>query len=110
MGGGTILILILNNFLNYNLYISQAANLVFFVPTSISAIIINSKQKLIDFKLSIKVILSGIPGVFIGICIMKNIDETFLKKCFAVFLILIAIYEIYTVIKEYRISKKRNNK
>ena len=46
MGGGTILILILSLFMGVDQHIAQATNLVFFVPTAITAVIvsINSKQ------------------------------------------------------------------
>ena len=50
MGGGTILILVLSNFLGIEQHIAQATNLVFFIPTAISAIIINFRQKLINLK------------------------------------------------------------
>lgn len=50
MGGGTILILCLSMFMGVEQHIAQATNLVFFIPTSIVAIITNIKQKYIDFK------------------------------------------------------------
>ena len=60
MGGGTILILILSVFLNIDQHVAQATNIVFFIPTSIAAIIVNIKQKIIDYKLGFVVIISGI--------------------------------------------------
>ena len=45
MGGGTILILCLSFFIGMNQHEAQASNLVFFIPTSIVAIIVNIKQK-----------------------------------------------------------------
>ena len=50
MGGGTILILLLSLFMGVEQHVAQATNLVFFIPTSIVAIITNIKQKYIDFK------------------------------------------------------------
>ena len=50
MGGGTILILILSVFIGVEQHIAQATNLVFFVPTSITAIITTLKEKLINWK------------------------------------------------------------
>ena len=41
MGGGTILILLLGIFTNLNQHIIQGSNLIFFIPTSIVAIIMN---------------------------------------------------------------------
>ena len=51
MGGGTILIFLLTNMLGVEQHIAQATNLVFFIPTSIIAIIINIKDQNVDLKL-----------------------------------------------------------
>lgn len=109
MGGGTILILVLSNFLGIEQHIAQATNLVFFIPTAISAIIINLKQKLINLKLSLIIILSGVIGTLIGSEIAISLNATNLKKYFGIFLLLISINEIYCLIKEYILSKKTHN-
>lgn len=106
MGGGTILILLLSLFMNLEQHIAQATNLVFFVPTALSAIIINVKQKNIDYKLAITVIVFGIIGAVIGAIISESISSNNLRKYFAIFILLIAFYEIYKLYKEYRIGKK----
>ena len=54
MGGGTILILVLSFFMNVSQHKAQATNLVFFIPTSIAAIIGNINQKLINWKVRYK--------------------------------------------------------
>lgn len=89
---------------------AQATNLIFFIPTSISAIITTWKDKLIDFKLGIPIIFFGIIGAIIGTKISVSMNVEILKKCFGIFLGLIAIYEIYSLIKEYKISNNANNK
>ena len=109
MGGGTILILVLSNFLGIEQHVAQATNLVFFIPTAISAIIINLKQKLINLKLSLIIILSGVIGTIIGSEIAISLNATNLKKYFGIFLLLISINEIYCLIKEYILSKKTHN-
>lgn len=106
MGGGTILILLLSLFMNLEQHIAQATNLVFFVPTALSAIIINAKQKNIDYKLAMTVIVFGIIGAVIGTIISESISSNNLRKYFAIFILLIAFYEIYKLYKEYRIRKK----
>lgn len=89
---------------------AQATNLIFFIPTSISAIITTWKDKLIDFKLGIPIIFFGIIGAIIGAKISVSMNVDILKKCFGVFLVLIAVYEIYSLIKEYKTNKNVNNK
>ena len=89
---------------------AQATNLIFFIPTSISAIITTWKDKLIDFKVGIPIIFFGIIGAIIGAKISVNMNVDILKKCFGIFLGLIAMYEIYSLIKKYKTSKNVNNK
>ena len=111
MGGGTILILALGVFLGISQHIAQATNLVFYIPTSIVAIIYNIAKKNIDFKLSLPIIIFGIIGAIIGATISMNIDAGSLRKYFGFFLLIIAGNEIYSLVKEYIISsKKADNK
>ena len=56
MGGGTILILLLTLINGVDQHKAQATNLIFFIPTSISSIIMNLKKKMINLKLSIIII------------------------------------------------------
>jgi len=108
MGGGTILILLLS-FLGIEQHIAQASNLIFFIPTSIIAIYINMKNKNIDIKLAVIIIICGIIGAITGASIAVKIDVNLLRKCFGIFLAIIAIHEIYTIIKEYIKNKNTHN-
>lgn len=110
MGGGTILILLLSILANLDQHSSQAINLVFFIVTTISAIIFNIKGKLIDFKLGFQIIAYGIIGAAIGSKIAMNINSENLRKYFGFFLAIIAIYEIYSLAKEYIKDRNRDNK
>ena len=113
MGGGTILIFLLSFLLGIEQHIAQATNLIFFIPTSIVAIIVNLKNKNIDIKLAILISVFGILGAIIGANISVNIDVSILRKCFGIFLAIIAINEIYSIvkiyIKPYKNSKNRKN-
>lgn len=106
MGGGTILILLLSVLANLDQHSSQAINLVFFILTTISAIIVNIKGKFIDFKLGFKIILYGIIGAVLGSKLAMTINSENLRKYFGFFLAIIAIYEIYSMTKEYIKNKK----
>ena len=109
MGGGTILIFLLMYVIGVDQHIAQATNLVFFIPTSIIAIIINLKNKNIALKSAVLVSVFGILGAIIGANISIKIDVNILRKCFGIFLTITAIHEIYTIIKLYKINKIRNN-
>ena len=110
MGGGTILILVLSNFVGLEQHIAQATNLVFFIPTAIAAIVINLKQKLINIKLAFVIILSGVIGAIMGAELANNIDANSLKKYFGIFLLIISANEIYWLVKVYILNKKSHNK
>lgn len=109
MGGGTILILVLSIFLDVEQHIAQATNLIFFIPTSISAIIVSIKNKLIEWKIGIPIAMAGIIGAIIGANVSSKLEVNKLKKYFGAFLMIIAIYEIYSIIKEYKKNKKTDN-
>lgn len=105
MGGGAILILLLGLFSNLKQHSIQGTNLVFFIPTSIIAIIMNIKNKKINYKESVIIIFSGVIGAFLGSTLSFKIDNNNLKKYFGIFLICIAIFEIFTFIRQYIINK-----
>ena len=109
MGGGTILIFLLSFLMGIEQHVAQATNLIFFIPTAIVAIIVNLKNKNIDIKLAILISIFGILGAIVGANISINIDVTVLKRCFGIFLAIIAINEIYTIFKLY-IKPYKNNK
>ena len=110
MGGGTILIFLLTTFAGLEQHIAQATNLIYFIPTAISAIIVNYKNKNIDINLGLYISTFGIIGAIIGAEISVNTDVNLLKKLFGIFLTIISIHEIYTLYKEYKIYKKSHNK
>ena len=109
MGGGTILIFMLTVVCNIDQHIAQATNLIFFIPTSIMAIIVNLKNKNINLKLGIYIAIFGILGAIIGANIVIYTDVNMLKKYFGGFLVIIVFHEIYSIFKEYKNEKNDNN-
>ena len=110
MGGGTVLILLLSNFMNLDQHISQATNLVFFIPTAIASIIIGIKNKNINLKEAWIVVISGIVGTILSASLSSTMNVKLLKKLFGIFLLVIAVYELYSWYKTYIKSKKGHNK
>jgi len=110
MGGGTILIFLLTVLCRLEQHIAQATNLIFFIPTSIVAIIVNIKNKNIDLKLATIISIFGILGAIIGANVSVHTDVKMLRKYFGIFLAIIALHEIYTIIKENKKIKLRENK
>ena len=109
-GGGAVLIFLLTTFSGIGQHVAQGANLLFFIPTCIVSIMLNLKNKKIEVKTALFVIIGGIIGAIIGAKISVNIEVNELRKAFGYFLIIIAIFEIYSLIKSYIKNKKANNK
>ena len=110
MGGGTVLIFLLGLICGIEQHIAQATNLIFFVPTSIVAILVNLKNKKVDIKLATIISICGIIGAIIGAKVSVQTDVKILRKYFGYFLLIIAIHEIYSLAKEYINHKKRDNR
>lgn len=109
MGGGTILILLLSIFTSLKQHLIQGTNLIFFIPTSIVAIYMNIKNKTIEYKLAISIILAGIVGAVVGSKLSFKLENSMLKKCFGIFLLFIALFEIFAFFRQYILKKKENN-
>ena len=62
LGGGTILILLLEFFKDVSQHIMQGTNLVFFILSAMVSTFINLRNKHIDFDASKWMIFSGICG------------------------------------------------
>lgn len=109
MGGGTVLILLLSVYSGVEQHIAQGTNVIFFAPMAITAIIMFIKQKRINFKIAIPICIWGLIGATIGANISSKMNVGVLRKIFGGFLILIAIYQIYSSFKMYKKEKNRNN-
>lgn len=106
MGGGSVLILFLTMFMAVNQHSAQAANLIFFIPTSISAIYVYFKNKNVDTKIGVKLLYTVIIGAIGGAYLTKFIESASLKKYFGIFILLVGIIDIIITIK----NKIKENK
>ena len=108
MGGGTLLIPILTIFLSLSQKSAQAINLLVFIPMSLVAIIIHFKNKLVDFKVGIPIMLVGVCFSILGSILANTISNYILKKIFGGFLLVVGVYQgiqtIFAIIK----NKKQN--
>jgi len=95
IGGGTILIPALSIFLNVNQHNAQGINLLYFIPTAVVALFVHFKNKSLDFKTAIPIILSGVAGAAGGAIVAGVISAQTLRKFFALFLFAMGLYEIF---------------
>lgn len=101
MGGGSLLIYLLNMFENYTQQKIQYINLWLYIIAGSISILSYYKNKKINFK-NLKILLP----ISIIICIIfslisKNINSNKLKKYFGYFLIVIGIWQLFQIIYKY---------
>lgn len=109
MGGGSFLITILSNFLNISQHTAQSTNLIFFIPTSLCSVVINTKNKSIKYKLALQITSFGIIGAIIGAYLSNKLDRIILKKIFGIMLLIMAVIEICKFFNVHIKNKKRHN-
>lgn len=100
LGGGTVLIPLLTIFLGVGQKLAQGYNLLAFLVMAVVAIIIHCKNKLIDLKSIVWIVLSGVVFCGLGAYLTTIVDTKVLKMIFAVFLIALAIYQAISAFKE----------
>ena len=110
MGGGTLLIPILTIILNIEQRTAQGLNLLVFLPMSIVALVIHMKNKLVDFKVGLIIIASGIVTSVLGSILALNLSNEVLQKFFGGFLLLVGLWQIIETIINIRKSKKEKQK
>ena len=95
MGGGTILIPSLVLFAGIEQKTAQGINLLYFLPVAVSALIFHIKNKQLKTRNIAFLIGGGLLGASIGSLLAIRIENDFLKKIFAVFLVVMGIYELF---------------
>lgn len=99
MGGGTLLIPALTLFFGLDQSLSQAINLVAFIPMATGAIIVHAKNKLIKTEGLIPIAACAL-AVSVGASFLEQIVNGVLqKKIFGIFLCLLALYQFFTLQK-----------
>lgn len=99
MGGGTLTIPILTLFLGFEQLEAQGINLIAFLPMSLVALFIHSKNHLVEFKKTWGLAVVGCLFSLGGALLANHISSVVLKKLFAVFLIGLGIWQIVDMVK-----------
>lgn len=96
MGGGFVLVVYLAIFTDLVQKGAQGINLLFFIPITVLAVYMHIKNKLIDIKTAVVCSLIGIPAVVAGFYIAQSIDNSWLRKGFAVFIIVAGLKDLFS--------------
>ena len=88
VGGGTLLLLVMTLFLGVDQREAQGINLLFFLPTALSALICHWKNGCLDKPTLKAAIPAAIPAALLGAWIATAVDVELLRRPFGVYLLL----------------------
>ena len=108
MGGGTLLIPLLTIFLSVGQKLAQSINLLAFLPMSIIALIIHAKNKRLELKNSLFMIIPALLFSILGGYLASVIKSKLLRKFFGYFLIVLAFLNVVLTIKNSKKAKGEN--
>jgi len=109
IGGGAILIPALTIFFGMQQQNAQHINLLYFIPTALLAVSIHKKSGNIEKKGLRPLILWGLLGALLGSLIAVKLDANYLRKGFAIFLLVMALYEIRKGYLKWKETKNGNH-
>jgi len=107
IGGGTILIPAITIFLHVGQHEAQGVNLLYFIPTAIISLWVHIKNKSVNFKVALPIILCGIFGAMGGAFLALHLEGGWLRKLFGLFLLAMGLYEIFK--KDKKTKKEGEN-
>ena len=108
MGGGTLLIPILTIFFSISQKLAQGINLLAFLPCAVVSLLIHIKNKLVDFKIGLPIIITGILASVGASFLAVSTNNKTLKILFGVFLLIIGVMQIaQTIIQIVKNKKKK---
>ena len=102
MGGGGVLLIYLTVFRDIEQFAAQGINLAFFIPVAAVSLAIHIKNRLVDFKLAALLIPGGLVGVYAGTRLADALSDSFLRRLFAGFLLLIGLREAWIAYQTIR--------
>lgn len=91
VGGGTLLLLVITLFLGVEQRTAQGINLLFFLPTALSALLCHRKGGYLDQPTLRAAIPVAVPAALLGAWIATAVDTDLLRRPFGVYLLLSGI-------------------
>ena len=106
IGGGTILIPALLFFTDITQQQAQGVNLIYFIPTAITALITHQKKGTLDWKTAKPLAILGLAGAAAGAFLAVSLESEVLRKIFGGFLFLMGLSEIFKKKKEKKYAER----
>ena len=91
VGGGTLLLLVMTLFLDVDQRTAQGINLLFFLPTALSALLCHQKNSCLDTPTLRAAVPIAVPAALLGAWIATAVDVEILRRPFGIYLLLSGI-------------------
>lgn len=95
IGGGTILIPALLFLTEIDQHQAQGVNLIYFIPTAVTALFIHQKKGNLSWDTAKPLALMGLAGAAAGAFLAVSLESELLKKIFGGFLFLMGLSEVF---------------
>ncbi|MDR3263401.1 MAG: sulfite exporter TauE/SafE family protein [Clostridiales bacterium] len=108
MGGGTLLIPMLTLFMKVGQHAAQGINLIAFIPMSVAAIVIHTRNKLIEKKIILPILASAVLTSAAGAFLSLKTGVGELRLYFGIFLIAVGgAYLTAAIVKKVKSKKQK---
>ena len=104
VGGGTLLLLVMTLLLGVDQRTAQGINLLFFLPTAVSALYCHWKNGYLDKPALLSAVPFAVTAAALGAWIATNLDVETLRRPFGVYLLLSGVSLIWPKGKKKRRS------
>lgn len=95
IGGGSLLMVWLTAVVAMGQKTAQGINLLYFLPTSLGALIFHIKNKMICWKAVIPAALCGCVTAALAAWLASSMDVSLLRKLFGGFLLVVGVMEFF---------------
>ena len=95
IGGGSLLVVYMTVFAGVTQQAAQGVNLMYFLPTSLTALYSHLRNKLVETRLAVPAIIAGVLSAVCTAFIASSLDTSVMKKIFGVFIILVGVSEFF---------------
>ena len=95
IGGGSLLMVWLTAVVAMDQKTAQGINLLYFLPTSLGALIFHIKNKMICWKAVIPAALCGCVTAALAAWLASSMDVSLLRKLFGDFLLVVGVMEFF---------------
>lgn len=95
VGGGTLLLLVMTLFLDVDQRTAQGINLLFFLPTAVSALVCHARGGYLDKPTLKSAVPAAVAAALIGAWVSTAVDVEILRRPFGIYLLLSGVSLIW---------------